>query len=127
MTRYTEQEYAEVLRRTRRKSRSQATTLPPITEKQWQQDVKDLARMLGWKTYHTLRSKGSDPDFPDLVMARRHNIGPICPEYETRVIVAELKLEKQACKQECANLKKKQAIRAIIGKHCFTGKPGQAY
>lgn len=82
MTRFTEQEYAEVLERTRRKPRSQATTLPAISEKEFQQQVKDLARLLGWKTYHTLRSKGSDPGFPDLIMLRKG-----------RMIVAELKKE----------------------------------
>lgn len=34
------------------------------------QYVKDLARALGWKTYHTLRSKGSDAGYPDLVLLR---------------------------------------------------------
>ena len=68
-----------------------------------QQDVKYLARMLGWKTYHTLRSEGSDPDFPDLVMARRRkfwvNGRPAkTREYQElnpipRLIVAELKRE----------------------------------
>lgn len=96
MTRFTEREYAEVLERTRRKSRGEprrTATLPPMSEKDFQQNVKDLARMLGWKTYHTLNSKGSDEDFPDLVMAKRRNIGTICPEFETRLIVAELKIE----------------------------------
>lgn len=59
-----------------------------ISEKSWQQQVKDLARMLGWKTYHTLRSKGSDLDFPDLVMARTNLRRTL-----TRLIVAELKIE----------------------------------
>ena len=59
-----------------------------ILEKDWQQQVKDLARMLGWKTYHTLRSKGSDPGFPDLVMARSNFRRTM-----TRLIVAELKRE----------------------------------
>lgn len=75
MTRLTEQEYAEVLERTRKKPR-------PQSEKDFQQQVKDLARLLGWKTYHTLRSKGSDPGFPDLIMLRKG-----------RMVVAELKRE----------------------------------
>lgn len=29
-----------------------------------------LARILGWKPYHTLRSKGSQPGYPDWTLAR---------------------------------------------------------
>lgn len=32
--------------------------------------VRDLARRTGWRTYHTLRSTGSEPGFPDLVLLR---------------------------------------------------------
>lgn len=89
MTRFTEQEYANFIGRSavadvRRR-------LSMISEKHWQQSVKDLARMLGWKTYHTLNSKGSDPDFPDLVMARRRS--GLTPSLKPRLIVAELKRE----------------------------------
>lgn len=58
-----------------------------LTEKQWDAQLfstKDgLATMLGWTLcYHTLRSKGSQPGFPDRVIVR------------DRVIFAELKREK---------------------------------
>lgn len=33
--------------------------------------VRKLARLRGWLTYHSLRSEGSEPGFPDLVMVRR--------------------------------------------------------
>ena len=42
--------------------------------------VRELARLKGWRTYHTLRSKGSEAGFPDLVMVRG-----------TRLIFVELK------------------------------------
>ena len=45
--------------------------------------VRDLARWRHWRTYHTLRSKGSEPGFPDLVLLR-----------PPRLIVAELKTER---------------------------------
>lgn len=101
MTHYTEREYAEVLARTRRKPRPESSMLPLISEKEFQQQVKDLARLLGWKTYHTYDSRHSDPDFPDLVMARRRvvtieaSIGGLLVSQsvmKTRLIVVELKV-----------------------------------
>lgn len=54
--------------------------MPDLSEKQFQQQVIDLAKMTGWKTYHTHDSRRSNPGFPDLVMVRRG-----------RMIFAELK------------------------------------
>lgn len=58
-----------------------AIPLHEMTEKQWQQQVVALARTLGWRSYHTLRSKGSQPGYPDLTLVR------------DRVIFLELKTE----------------------------------
>lgn len=41
-----------------------------LTEKQWQRQLTDLARVLGWRTYHTFLSRWSDSGFPDLVLVR---------------------------------------------------------
>jgi hypothetical protein len=51
------------------------------TEEDFLQAVRALARMLGWKLYHTRDSRRSDPDFPDLVMCR-----------PPRLVIAELKV-----------------------------------
>ena len=54
-----------------------------ITEKQFEAQVKDLAKIFGWLYYHTWRSIHSPAGFPDCVMVR-----------PPRLIFAELKSEK---------------------------------
>ena len=54
-----------------------------MTEEQWLQQVRELARLKGWRIYHTRDSRRSDPGFPDLVLVRGD-----------RLIFAELKREK---------------------------------
>ena len=54
-----------------------------ITEKQFEAQVKHLAKLFGWLYYHTWRSFHSPAGFPDCVMVR-----------PPRVIFAELKTEK---------------------------------
>ena len=54
-----------------------------MTEEQWLQQVRELARLKGWRIYHTRDSRRSDPGFPDLVLVRGE-----------RLIFAELKREK---------------------------------
>lgn len=41
-----------------------------LTEKQFLQQVKDLARILGWKTYHPWQSLHSDKGYPDLTLVQ---------------------------------------------------------
>lgn len=65
-----------------------AIPLNDMLEKQLEQQVvgskskPGLARMLGWSAYHTLRSQGSEPGFPDWCLVRE------------RVLWIELKREK---------------------------------
>lgn len=40
------------------------------TEKHFQAQVLELARLSGWRCYHTFDSRRSAPGFPDLVMVR---------------------------------------------------------
>ena len=56
---------------------------PRITEKAFQAQVVELARLCGWKAYHTFDSRRSDPGFPDLVLVR-----------EKELVIAELKADR---------------------------------
>lgn len=53
-----------------------------LTEKQFESQVKDLAKIYRWHYYHTFLSKWSVSGFPDCVFVRE------------RVVYAELKSEK---------------------------------
>lgn len=63
-----------------------ATRLVDVLEKDWDRDLfigrSALAVMLGWTSYHTLRSKGSKSGYPDRTLVR------------DRVVFVELKREK---------------------------------
>ena len=54
-----------------------------ITEREFTQQVRDLAQLLGWTVYHTWVAIRSPKGFPDLVLVR-----------EQRLLFAELKSEK---------------------------------
>lgn len=64
-----------------------------LTEKSeeaiFQAEVIQLARLLGWRYYHTYDSRGSVPGFPDLVLVRG-----------VRLIFAELKVRGRQPKDE---------------------------
>lgn len=53
-----------------------------ITERQFQQQIADLAKLFGWKYYHTWKSFHSPAGFPDCVLVRKE-----------RLVLAELKSE----------------------------------
>jgi hypothetical protein len=55
----------------------------PTSEKGWQSTVLDIAKLGGWRTYHTFDSRRSTAGYPDLTLTRP-------PE----LIFAELKAEK---------------------------------
>lgn len=40
----------------------------PLRESQFLQQIRDLAKLTGWETYHTHNSQRSEPGFPDLVL-----------------------------------------------------------
>ena len=53
-----------------------------ISEKQFENQIKDLAKIFGWRYYHTWRSIHSPAGFPDIVMVR-----------PPRLLFAELKAQ----------------------------------
>jgi len=60
-----------------------------ISEKEFQAQVLDLAKLSGWFCYHTHDSRRSAPGFPDLVLAR-----------PPRLVFAELKSEEGRLRPE---------------------------
>jgi hypothetical protein len=58
-----------------------ATPLADILEADWQKQVEQLARTLGWKLWHCYNARRSDFGWPDLALAR------------DRLILLELKRE----------------------------------
>ena len=60
-----------------------------MREDELQALVLELARMLGWRTYHTFDSRRSTVGFPDLVLVRGK-----------RLLFAELKSEKGKTRPE---------------------------
>jgi hypothetical protein len=59
---------------------AQAVTQIVLSERDWQQQCLDYARLMGWLVYHTFNSQRSEPGYPDLTMVRE------------RVVFAELKV-----------------------------------
>lgn len=80
-------------------------------EKDFQQNVIDLARLAGWLHYHTFDSRRSAPGFPDLVLARGR-----------RVIFAELKSERGTLTPEQERWL--EALRAAQGIETYVWRPG---
>jgi hypothetical protein len=78
-------------RATRRAStRSHAnTTVPPLTEAQFQAQVIQLATLLRWRCYHTWTSLHSAAGYPDLTLVRGK-----------RLVFAELKSERGKVRPE---------------------------
>lgn len=64
--------------------------IKPITEKQFEAQIKELALLFNWMYYHTWRSIHSPAGFPDCVMVRQAGQS----HQKGRVIFAELKSDK---------------------------------
>jgi hypothetical protein len=98
---------------------SRVVTAPAITEQQFQQQVLELARLLGWRSAHfrpaqTVRGwrtpvSGDGAGFPDTLLVRRD-----------RLVAAELKSAKgKAAPEQLAWL---EAL-AAAGVECFLWRP----
>lgn len=86
-------------------------TMPKMSEKQFQQQVVDMARALGWMAYHTHDSRRSEPGFPDLVLVRE------------RIIYAELKSE--TGKPTLEQLSWMEALK-VAGAEVYLWRPSDA-
>lgn len=62
-----------------------AAKAPPLSEKLFQRQVVELAKIMGWRVYHPFLSKWSERGFPDLTMVRAR---------DRRLLFAELKADK---------------------------------
>lgn len=62
-----------------------------LSEKVWLAQVRQMASLYGWRTYHTHRSDHSEPGFPDLVLVRAN---PRSDWGSYDLIFAELKTER---------------------------------
>jgi hypothetical protein len=60
-----------------------ATPLADILEADWQKQVEQLAKTLGWRLWHNYNARRSDFGWPDLALCRE------------RFLLAELKREKR--------------------------------
>jgi len=80
--------------------------LVDVAEKEWDFQLFNaragLATTLGWTSYHTLRSRGSQPGYPDRTL------------WKQRHLFAELKRELTGRKSEDANRRPKPAQVAIL-------------
>lgn len=83
-------------------------TAAGLTEKRFLQQVYDLARLVGWRAYHTWWSRHSAPGFPDLVLLRG-----------SRGIAAELKVRGRVTPEQQAWL---DAFRAA-GFEAYVWRP----
>lgn len=60
-----------------------------VSEKDFMQNVIELARLTGWLTYHTFDSRHSAAGFPDLVLLRRGELIFLELKSETGQLSAE--------------------------------------
>lgn len=81
-----------------------------VSEKQWQQQVEDIAGWGKWIFYHTWNSRHSASGFLDLILLRH-----------TRMVVAELKRERG--KETLDQKVWLEAFRSIPGAEVFVWRP----
>ena len=74
----------------RRRTAPERTNAPRVTEKQWQAQVIQLARMFGWFVFWTWNSRHSPAGEPDLRLLRV-DIKPA--KHVGRYVLAELKTD----------------------------------
>jgi hypothetical protein len=83
----------------------------PAPERELLQQVRDLARLLGWRVYHTHDSRRSPEGFPDLVLVR-----------PPRLLFVELKREGRG--PTLAQHGWLEALAAVPGVEVYLWRPG---
>ena len=81
-----------------------------LSERDFQAQVVQLAKLTGWRVYHTYDSRRSNPGFPDLVLVRA-----------PRVILAELKRERG--RVTAAQREWGETLRACPGVEYYLWRP----
>ena len=81
-----------------------------LSERDFQAQVVQLAKLTGWRVYHTYDSRRSNAGFPDLVLVR-----------PPRVIFAELK--RQRGRVTVAQREWAEALRACPGVEYYLWRP----
>ena len=85
----------------------------PLTEKEFDKQVRELCDIYGWRRYHTFNARHSPAGFPDLVLVR-----------DGRLIFAELKSEKG--KHTLEQLEWLDALFSVgLGVEVYTWRPSQ--
>lgn len=82
-------------------------------ERDFQQQIVDAARWLGWLVYHVFDSRRSEPGFPDLVMVHPR---------QRRVLFVELKSETGRLRPE--QLIWLGALMSCPGVEAYVWRPG---
>lgn len=83
-----------------------------VSEKEFSQQVVDLARMLGYKVYRTWRSIHSPAGYPDLCLLK-----------PPRLIYAELKTDKRSSKLSQEQARWLWELRKVA--ECYVWRPRQ--
>lgn len=83
-----------------------------ITEKQFLDQVRDLAKIYQWRFYHPFLSKWSERGWPDVTLLRGR-----------RLILAELKTDKRSSKISQAQAQWLWALRKVLGIEVYIWRP----
>jgi hypothetical protein len=87
-----------------------------VTEKVFQAQVIELARLLGYLVYHPYDSRRSEKGYPDLTMVK-----PGCDDRPGRIIFAELKTN--VGRVSPSQREWLQALEGCPGVECYLWRP----
>ncbi len=93
-----------------------AESLPAISEREFLAQVRDLARLYRWRTYHTWTSIRSEQGWPDLALCR-----------PPRLILAELKTDKRSSKTTPAQDEWLALLTQCAGVEVYLWRPADMF